>query len=292
MSKTFDHGGGATPARIYLQESKLTAVQRQITRGGLNSYEPDVQAAFYGMCELLGNNIKLFDVGAHIGLFSCMTSAIFSKNNPYIMAFEPSQTTFETAVKIRDRNNFKYNILKKAVSNTSGEVKFYLSSVSEASNSLNANFRENSVETSVPVTTIDEVVDSGACAPTIIKIDVETFEYAVILGGIRVISRSRPEIFCELLTKSDKTLTQMALSSLESIGYKFYQIKPEGRWETRTAAQAIDDISGSHRDWLLTTRTLTDEFYEKFSAWQDAMNMMDQTKNIIVARGEKVPDLG
>ncbi|MEO9969977.1 MAG: FkbM family methyltransferase [Hyphomonadaceae bacterium] len=233
----------------------------------------------------------MFDVGAHIGLFSCMTSAIFESFNPYILAFEPSHDTSTTAVNIRNTNNFKYDLVRKAVSNTTGEVKFYLSAVSEASNSLNANFREGSREITVPVTTIDEVVEQGACLPTIIKIDVETFEYAVILGGTRTLRQAKPIIFCELLNKSDKQLTQMALSSLEAIGYKFYQIRPEKNWKARTASEAIREISNVHRDWLLTTEKLDGDFYDKFGNWKSSIDLLDETANTLVPPGEALPTL-
>ncbi|MEO9971915.1 MAG: hypothetical protein ABJG15_19120 [Hyphomonadaceae bacterium] len=75
---------------INVLSRKETAVQRQIRRGGLGSYEAEFQAALMALCEQPSNRLVFYDVGAHIGIYSALIGVIFKQRSPAIFAFEPT----------------------------------------------------------------------------------------------------------------------------------------------------------------------------------------------------------
>ena len=70
---------------------------------------------------------------------------------------------------------------------------------------------------SVPVMRLDDIKDFHQYEKiNAIKIDVEQFEYAVISGGLQIINRFRPIIYCELW---DTPQRKIFLDFMEGIGY-------------------------------------------------------------------------
>jgi len=140
QNKQFIKKHSTYKSHINMMESKQTAVQRQLRRGGVGSYELDVQAAFFAFCELHSNKLCLYDIGSHIGLYSVMISTIFHSFNPFIIAFEPSPETAKINKTIRDINNLSYTVTQKAISSQNGNMELYISPIAESSNSLNPTF--------------------------------------------------------------------------------------------------------------------------------------------------------
>ena len=65
-------------------------MQRRLRREGLAGYESLVQATLLALCEQKTEKLVFYDVGAHIGLYVAMVSAIFHRANPTCYAFEPT----------------------------------------------------------------------------------------------------------------------------------------------------------------------------------------------------------
>ena len=275
---------------INFRESKLTSVQRQLTRGGLASYEPDVQAAVYAFCELTTRRIIFYDIGAHIGFFSIMISTIFRSKNPYIFAFEPTPQTADINRDIRDNNDLAYSVISKGISSRAHKAEFYLSPISESSNSLSSSFRGGNKSINVEITTIDQFVDDGHVEPSMIKIDVETLEYSVLVGGFDTIRKYKPFILCEILNGSNKEATLATLCCLEALGYNFYRLDDKISWIPMRANKVIEVANSKYPDWVFTTQKISTKFTKSFRAWREALKVCDAGSNIIVKRGEKPPN--
>ena len=281
---------GTYKTHLNMQESRETAVQRQLRRGGLKSYEMDVQAAFYAFCEIQASRLVVYDIGAHIGLYSATITTLFRSLNPYLIAFEPSPRTANIARTIRDANGLSYSVIEEAVSSQNGTMKLYISPVAETSNSLNPTFRKGDTDIDITVTTIDRIYEGGAPPPTLVKIDVETLEYAVVLGGLATLVEHKPVIICELLRASDRQLTGAMLSALEWIGYEFYRIESSGKLKMYSAHDVMENLSGKYRDWVLTPNGIPAEFETLFEQWRSSLNECDETTNLLVKPGEEIPE--
>ena len=257
----------------------------------MGSYEPEFQASLLALCEITKDRLIFFDVGAHIGLYSAIVCAIFNDSNPYIVAFEPTPETAKDAHVLRDSNNLLYTILKKAVSDTYGFVDLHISDKAETSNSLNPDFRDGDTLVSVPLTTIDRAMEDGLMAPTVMKIDVETFEAEVLQGSLKTIRTYQPFITLELLNGIDKTAIHSMLRAIECFGYKFYRVENErASWQANTADQAVERISSKYRDWICVAGELGDDFYDAADRWRAALIKCDKTTNVMVEAGTPIPD--
>ncbi|WP_342077044.1 FkbM family methyltransferase [Yoonia sp. SS1-5] len=263
---------------------KTTAVQRELFRGGSGGYEHDMQATLLSVCEFLGPNCVFFDVGAHVGYYAAMAQTIFGHQGIKITAFEPTPDTAAAARSIRQVNQLSYEIVESAVTDVPGTVELFLSPKAETSNSLNAEFREGSKPVEVPATTIDAFSASQKVYPDFLKIDVETFEHAVLTGAMQTIAAVKPVISCELLRSGNFSDTTPVLQQLEKIGYRFYQISQAADWPVRTAHQVEGHLDETLRDWLFLPYEMPAELQTMIAAWR--VRLMECTKdtNILVSR--------
>lgn len=291
LNKSFADTYGTYPTHLNVLGRKKNAVQRQIRRGGLGSYEIDFQSTLLALCETSTTRIRFFDVGAHMGLYSALVSCIFRSQNPYIVAIEPTPDTARDAHRLRRANGLKYKVIEVAVSDVEGEAELYLSEKTESSNSLNPEFRPHSESLRVPLTTIDRLVEDGLRSPTILKVDVETFEANVVRGAMATIEKSRPVITLELLPDADLTAIKDALGAMEELGYEFYRVGPTPVWEPHSVEDAMGLVSEDHRDWVCSPSPLTDEFFAARVAWQDALSLCGRATNVLVDRGTPVEDV-
>lgn len=154
----------------------------------------------------------------------------------------------ETAQQLMTDNNVSYNLDGRAVSESTGKEKFYVSAASDCSNSLNPTFRKNKDVIEVDVTTLDAAyLEKGRqqeYAATIIKIDVETLEPSVLAGGLGFIGAYKPIIICEVLAGR----TEAALMNiLKNFDYSYFRFDSSKWVEEETV---FGDTLYKIRDWL------------------------------------------
>lgn len=258
-----------------------TNIQRRLSRGGLANYEPDLQATLLALAQSPTQRV-FYDVGAHIGFFSALLTSVYRGNGLQAFAFEPTPSTFQRALQIRDQNHLGYAVQPCALSNTVGTTQLYLSTKAETSNSLNSEFRPGSTAIEVRCETIDSVVEAGLPPPTLVKIDVETFEPQVLLGGMKTIRRHKPWISCEFLADTDKEKLEQALEFLEELGYGFHQISSNVPWErlNRSSVMGRRSSKAGSRDWLVAPKDLSAPFFKRFRSWRRAVGKCDLNSNI------------
>lgn len=152
--------------KIYLDSELGLVIHRR---------EPTVIQRF---CEVLDEDMVFFDVGAHIGIYSILASAV---EGIRIHAFEPHP---ENAARIRE--NVAINAIETRVTVCEAAVS---DSVGMARMGLSNRDTEHSLKGSgtkyIPVrtTTLDAYCETNEVTPNLVKIDVEGAGAAVLEGS-------------------------------------------------------------------------------------------------------------
>lgn len=161
------------------------------------------------------------DVGAYIGLFTCVMANHVGPTGS-VIAFEPMHECFEQLQRNITLNKFQ-NVQTQpfAVSNETGSMDLYLpeyfggtSGVAQVWNP--GNWKVFSHVSSV---TLDSVFYCDALH--LIKIDVEGHELEVLTGARQIIEHHHPIILCEVTGPNQKAVFEL----LQSLDYEVSQIK-------------------------------------------------------------------
>lgn len=196
------------------------------------------------------------DIGAHVGYYSSLAATLVG-NNGKVIAFEPTPRTFlNTKSNLSSFSNAQvFNI---ALSDVKGRVAFVdYGPKYSAFNSLTArtelDFEKINAEAAtiiVECETLDSILPKDL-VPTVIKIDAEGAESAILNGGRETIRSSMPLITFEV--GGDTVWTKSTSESflfLEKIGYLFFTATTEGelkRHEKQTS-YTYDNIVAIHVD--------------------------------------------
>ncbi len=154
----------------------------------------------------------IWDVGAHFG-YTALSFSTITGEDSRIIAFEPNPFNFERFKENLEKNpdlGKKVTLLPFALSEEDGEDEFLYSSevdksvssgshlksfIPPLSQEIYADFKVTKVKTR----TIDSLIDNGELpSPTVIKIDVEGAEYAVLCGAINCLNKYRPLLLIEI----------------------------------------------------------------------------------------------
>lgn len=167
------------------------------------------------------------DVGANTGYYALL--AALSARENCVLAFEPDRV-----VLARLETNIRLNELERrvfahatALSDYTGLATLYVPSqehgVIDTSSSLEPTFANAHSELrQVDVTTLDGFLrqtDYSSAAVTLLKIDVEGHEAAVLRGAIETIRRWRPAIFIEILPRAEMDFLSRLCGDLEYLDF-------------------------------------------------------------------------
>jgi FkbM family methyltransferase len=159
-------------------------------------YEPAVFA-------LLKRTIKpgsvVVDVGANVGVLAIFM-ARWAGAEGHVYAFEPSPTPRRLLIEHLRMNGVSsgVTVCPVALSDVEGETTFYAVGISGKSALSGANIGREPEQFQVPVTTIDSYCSSQNVRPSLIKIDVEGFEFSVLNGARNTLKQFRPSVLVEL----------------------------------------------------------------------------------------------
>jgi FkbM family methyltransferase len=134
------------------------------------------------------------DCGSSVGFFTM----IALKNEAQVYAFEANPKTYEVLKENVAMNGFQGNahIFNVGLSSESGEMTLYAPKNFTGVSSFNIKWAENIKDKDdiehfmIPVTTLDEAMD-GVEKIDWLLIDVESFEYNLLLGSAKVLARTR-----------------------------------------------------------------------------------------------------
>lgn len=193
-------------------------------------HEPDFNA-FKLICQ---ERPQLFlDIGANVGMSAL---SIFTlKSDARVISFEPNPVNYPYLDKLADRfDNFQY--LTVGLGDKPATIDFYYPiyngkkmtalgscDYQKAKSWLNSNtlyfFDENKLEIA-KITVEVRTLDSFELEPEFIKIDVEGFEYQVLLGAEKTINTHRPILLIEGIAQGDR-VHQL----LQEWGYDVYKFE-------------------------------------------------------------------
>jgi FkbM family methyltransferase len=176
----------------------------------------------------------LFDVGANNGLFSVAYCLAHRSNTA--VAFEPSQPLVARIQQMALLNGVegRLQVIAKALAESPGERQLMVATrgafvqVAQFAGTAQNEWHSLPIET----TTLD--LEAARVQPTVLKIDVEGYEWEVVRGGAALIANIRPTIFLEVHMNY---LEQRGISPLQVIrpiaasGYQFTDLSGRRRSE-------------------------------------------------------------
>jgi FkbM family methyltransferase len=165
-----------------------------------------------------------FDVGANVGFFSILAARAVGTTGA-VYCFEPVPTNASRIRWNARRNGFRnVHLLEVAASDESGSTTLLLAKHPGGAVIASAGAPPDPAGAiDVPTVTIDELVSAGRVRPpSVVKIDVEGAELAVLRGMLATLRQHRPVIVCEIDAPDEEALqakrgeiTQL----LEAAGY-------------------------------------------------------------------------
>jgi FkbM family methyltransferase len=240
-------GPDDAPLRLIdLAGGRASINQRKLRRHGLAGWQAPTTAALLTAWDLTSPTGTFFDVGANAGVYSLLCRIL--RPAMETVAFEPSPTTVAAGQQWARANDVHVRFEAVALSDADARGTLYLSSRSDASNSLVAGFREPSGTLDVERLTMDTFVRREGLAPTVIKIDVEQHEPAVLRGARTTLVEHRPVIVMELLGSEASRRAHRRLRRLE--------YEPFGLGD---------------RDRLYWPGGLPADWHERFAGWSRAV---------------------
>jgi len=220
-----------------------------------NTFGTKHNSGFKKWLDLCRAKKTVFDIGAHIGLYSIPASSVIDKDGT-IYAFEPSaanRSYLERHIYFNKVNNIK--VLPYLVGRESlEEVNFYENRDVDAMNSViirkNPHLYKRVFKKQV---SIDDFCGKNKVWPEVIKIDVEGSEFEVINGAKQVFRNYNPIVFLSIHPKTlallNRSVDELRLL-INSLNYYIYTAdeKKTERFE--------------HNEYILIPKT--GDFYEIF----------------------------
>jgi len=194
----------------------------------LQIYESHEPLTTHLMINELKQDMVCIDLGSNIGYYAVIESNMIGKSGK-IFAIEPSPINFpilKLNLENQKKNNFlTYNI---AIGDKNEEMEFIISSKSNWSKIRMNNEKINPEDKiiKIPVKTLDSFVkENNITKIDLLRMDVEGFEYNIILGANNVLEKYKPKIFVEIHKMYlGKEKTSEIFNELKNKGYeiKYY----------------------------------------------------------------------
>lgn len=200
LGKIFRHGKNPNKYIFQLKEFNKkfflsdSIVLKKIFWEGIISYEKNLPFYF----EKLSRNKKILELGANCGFYTC----IGGKNSKKYYAFEPIRKNFEELkknIKLNKLSNVKlFNFA--VIDNNSKNVKLYIPKrdTTEINSGANLFFKSKKFEICKSINILKIL---NELKPNLIKMDIEGYEYYLLLKSEKYILKYKPIIICELNNK-------------------------------------------------------------------------------------------
>jgi FkbM family methyltransferase len=214
-----------------LHQQLRDQIAAAIADRGWQSFEEPMPAVYFSHVKRVRGLV--LDIGVNTGFYAFLATAAADLNR--VLCFEPNPTVrsyLEQNIEL-NRLSDRVNVSPLALSNREGYGDLYVPDPShglvETASSLEAEFiAVHYAVMEVAVSTLDTVLRSAAWERqrvTTIKIDVEGHERDVLEGAASTISKWRPIIFIEILTRANhEALSRMIAAQ----GYLDIPLRPDG----------------------------------------------------------------
>jgi FkbM family methyltransferase len=216
------------------------------------SHEPETEFIF----EKFFKEAKcFFDIGGNIGYFSLLGSAINPDLQTY--AFEPlpsNISTFKKNIELNKGFNERIHIVEKCLSDSSGEVTFFVPPDGECGwGTMDTEESNEETTSSWPkitreALTFDEFIEKNpSIKPDLIKIDVEGSEINVLKGALNYLENNKVLAFCielnEETLKAKNYSSQKVIDLMSSIGYVAHYISDNSLIKTDKPVSLNKDLN-------------------------------------------------
>lgn len=186
-------------------------------------YEPELTAI---LLRMLSPDDVVYDIGANIGYYSMLSLSVGSR----VFAFDPDPINvglIKYHLELNGFNSCKLNVFECAIGSSNSEAIFYRANIANTGVSsmlkINGSYAK---EFSVEIFTLDHLIkEHSLIVPTILKIDVEGWEYEVFKGAEKLLnSEEAPRlIFFEANSNSEGEIQDHKL--MDFLSKANYQIK-------------------------------------------------------------------
>lgn len=201
-TKVFKFGNASDEVTVNFRGIQLTLPTKDTT------IVPGLVGGFYEKIELdiferlTAISKTIVDVGANIGLYSCL-AADRAPTFARIIGFEPVTENLQYLQKNREQNERSARIVaeEKAVGESAGKISIYLAEGQIGTHSASAkNALNSTTAVSVPMVSLDDYADENFHDPIdLLKVDVEGYEGAVLRGAKKVLQEDKPTLFIEFV---------------------------------------------------------------------------------------------
>jgi len=189
--------------------------ERILVRPAYRNFRDDYEAGlFHCLRHIVHAGDVVIEVGANVGIFTVLL-ARWSAPGGRVFAFEPSPMTKAALEDHLMLNGAEGNVtvVPAALSDSAGPSHFYVEGTSGQNTLSSSHSRVPNAEcVTVSVDTLDAFCAANHLKPSLIKIDVEGFEYHVLRGSLqtllgaaaRVVVEFHPMLWAEIgVTQSD-----------------------------------------------------------------------------------------
>lgn len=157
----------------------------------------------------------VWDIGANVGVFTFAAASLVGSRG-HILAVEPDiwlANLIQKSAKLSSNQGLSIDVLPVAIAENCGIEAFLVAARGRASNCLeNSGGRSQSggfrARNLVPTFSLDKLLTISE-KPSFIKIDVEGAELLVLKGAKKILSESRPIIYCETGLEYRKEVTEI-----------------------------------------------------------------------------------
>ena len=177
--------------------------------------------------KLCRESSSIFDIGANSGIYAILAKVYNAEAE--VHAFEPQPNVYRVLEKNNELNEFDIHCVQLALSNQAGRQPFYnygpgtFTTENTTGGSLNREWiRKDRQSILVDVKRLENYIEENSIAGiNLIKIDVETLEYEVLLGYGRYLEQHEPVIILEI---QDREIGINVESLLNSGRYAYFNI--------------------------------------------------------------------
>jgi len=192
--------------------------------GGLRYWWPNLDHVDPELLEVamrfVHKSFCVWDIGANVGLFSLAAAARAGIDGRIVSIDADCWLTalIKKSASLNEGAISKIETVTAAVSDTVGFSRFHIARRARSSSYLEGCGTSQSGGArkirDVKTTTLDALCQAFPL-PNFIKIDVEGAELLVLRGGLELLKRSRPVIFCEVSEENSTAVTEILTTELD-----------------------------------------------------------------------------
>ncbi len=213
-------------------------LENELYWGGIQKWERVSLNLWVQLCRRAGNT-AIFDIGANTGIYALIAKSINPGADVYAM--EPVERVFDKLKANVSLNHFDITCLPVAASNYDGDAVIYDTndphtySVTVNQNTMSGG--GEAIETQITVQKLDSLIEEHKIDRiSVMKIDVETHEAAVLEGFMQHLQQFRPAMLIEILNDDVGRNVEHIVSGL---GYLYFNIdENNGIKQTQSITQS------------------------------------------------------